>query len=325
MRAATGFRSIPSRWAGPAANVRTVDSGLLWSIKRHIGLVVLIGLTVFASSAALLWAALGFPAASSSRLDIVKVALTVVAGVGGVVALVVAYRKQRISESAETRERSKLLNERFGAACNQIGNESPTVRLAGIYALAALADEWPEQRQVCIDVLCSYLRIPYEPSVESEWYLDAESEVRLAITSVISRHLRADAPFSWQGHDFDLVRAVLRSADFSGIQLPSGRFFLSLARFPAGWISFDGMVVSGGEVWFGGATFDGARVTFDGAEFRGGRVKFEGAGFNGGEVSFRGAKFAGGVVDLSESVITVMPVFDEGEKPGLKLPGIVGA
>jgi membrane protein implicated in regulation of membrane protease activity len=286
----------------------------------HIGVVVLIGVTVFALAAALLWAALGFPSAAASRLDIIKVALTVVAGVGGVVALVVAYRRQRVSESAETRERAKLLNERFGAACNQIGNENPTVRLAGVYALASLADEWPEQRQVCIDVLCSYLRIPYEPDVESEWYHDAESEVRLSITSVLSQHLRPDARVSWQGHDFDLVRAVLRSADFAGIHVPSGTFFLSLARFPGGWVSFDGMVVSGGEVWFGGATFGGARVTFDNAEFRAGRVRFEGADFAAGEVSFRGARFTGGEVDLSEAVITVMPVFDEGEKPGLKLP-----
>ncbi|WP_394614888.1 hypothetical protein JNUCC0626_34320 [Lentzea sp. JNUCC 0626] len=295
-----------------------MNEGLLWSIKRHIGLVVLIGLAVFGSSAALLWAALGFPAAPAQRLDVIKVALTVVAGVGGVVALVVAYRKQRISESAETREQTKLLTERFGAACNQIGNESPTVRLAGIYALASLADEWPAQRQMCIDVLCSYLRIPYEPLVESEWYLDAESEVRFAITSVISRHLRDGAPVSWQGHDFDLVRAVLRSADFSGITMSSGTLFLSLARFPAGWISFDGMKVTGGEVWFGGACFEGARMTFDGAEFAAGKVKFEGAEFTGGEVSFRNARFAGALVDLSAAVITVPPLFDDGEKPGLK-------
>ncbi|HUQ57536.1 pentapeptide repeat-containing protein [Lentzea sp.] len=281
---------------------------------------MLIGVTVFALAAALLWAALGFPSAPSSRLDIIKVALTVVAGVGGVVALVVAYRRQRVSESAEARERVKLLNERFGAACNQIGNEAPSVRLAGVYALAALADEWPEQRQVCIDVLCSYLRLPYEPSLDSDWYHDAESEVRLTVTTLISQHLRDGARVSWRGHDFDLVRAVLRSADFAGVHVPSGTFFLSLARFPGGWISFDGMVVDGGEVWFGGTTFGGARVTFDKAEFRSGRVQFEGADFAAGEVSFRGALFAGGEVDLSKAQITVMPVFDEGEKPGLKLP-----
>jgi hypothetical protein len=281
---------------------------------------VLIGLTVFALAAALLWAALGFPTASSARLDIIKVALTVVAGVGGVVALVVAYRKQRVTESAETREHLKLLNERFGAACNQIGNEAPTVRLAGVYALASLADEWPQQRQTCIDVLCAYLRVPHEPPIDSEWYHDAESEVRLSITSVIAQHLRDGAPVSWQGHDFDLVRAVLRAADFSGIRMSSGTLFLSLARFPGGWISFDGLKVSGGEVWFGGATFEGARVTFDNAEFTGGRMKFEGAEFNSGEVSFRGARFAGGEVDLSEAEIKVAPVFDDGEKPGLKMP-----
>jgi hypothetical protein len=37
-------------------------------------------------------------------------------------------------------------------------------------------------------------------------------------------------------------------------------------------------------------------------------------------VSFRRARLAGGEVDLSEAVITVAPVFDDGEKPGLKLP-----
>ncbi|SDF56691.1 Pentapeptide repeat-containing protein [Lentzea fradiae] len=278
------------------------------------------GLAVFAAAAALLWTALGFPAAPTPRLDIVKVALTVVAGMGGVVALVVAYRKQRVTESAETRERVKLLNDRFGAACTQMGHDTPTVRLAGVYALASLADEWPDQRQVCIDVLCSYLRVPHEPDLDSPWSHDAETEVRLSITRILSRHLRPGAPVNWQGHDFDLVRAVLRAADFAGIHVPSGKFHLSLARFPGGWVSFDGMVVDGGEVWFGGATFEGARVTFDGAEFRSGVVRFEGADFAGGEVSFRRARFLGGEVDLSEVVGAVLPLFDEGEKPGLKLP-----
>ena len=56
-----------------STTVHLVDSGLPWSIKRHIGLVVLIGLAVFAASAVLLWSALGFPAAPASRLDIIKV------------------------------------------------------------------------------------------------------------------------------------------------------------------------------------------------------------------------------------------------------------
>jgi membrane protein implicated in regulation of membrane protease activity len=299
----------------------------LWSIRRHIVAVVVIGLSVFVLAAVLLWLALGLPATPSpdTRLNIIKIALSVVAGVGGVVALVVAYRRQRIGEVAEARERVKVLNERFATACSQIGHDKPTVRLAGIYAMASLADEWLEQRQVCIDVLCAYLRIPYEPALDSQWQHDEESEVRLSITSVISAHLRPGAPVSWQGHEFNLVRAVLRSAEFAGIQMTGGRFFLSLVRFPGGWISFDGMHVSGGEVWFGGAEFEGARVTFDDAEFSGGRVQFDGATFTGGEVSFRGARFTGGEVDLSKvdtDNYTAPPVFDQWETPppGLLLP-----
>jgi hypothetical protein len=303
------------------------DAGL-WSIRKHIVAVVLTGLAVFAVAAVSLWVALGFPAAPSpdTRLNIIKIALSVVAGVGGVVALVVAYRKQRIGEAAEARERVKVLNDRFATACSQIGHEKPTVRLAGIYAMASLADEWAEQRQVCIEVLCAYLRIPYEPALESPWLHDEESEVRLSITSVISEHLRPGAPVSWQGHEFNLVRAVLRSADFAGIHVTGGRFYLSLAQFPGGRTAFDGMHVSGGEVWFGGAEFNGATVNFDNAEFSGGRVQFDGAVFTGGEVSFRGAKFTGGEVDLSKvntDEYTAPPVFDPWDTPppGLLLPG----
>ncbi|MEV6826153.1 pentapeptide repeat-containing protein [Amycolatopsis sp. NPDC051102] len=299
----------------------------LRSIRGHIVAVVLIGLGVFAAATVLLWLALGLPSAPGpdTRLNVIKIALSVVAGVGGVVALVVAYRKQRIGEVAEARERVKVLNDRFASACAQIGHDKPAVRLAGLYAMASLADEWAEQRQVCIDVLCAYLRIPYEPALDSPWYHDEESEVRFSVTSVISDHLRPGAPVSWQGHEFNLLRVILRSADFADIQVPAGRLLFSLARFPAGWTSFDGMHVCGGEVWFGGADFRGGRVTFDNAEFSGGRVQFDGAAFTGGEVTFRGARFTGGEVDLSRASpddYTTPPVFDPWETPppGLLLP-----
>jgi len=29
--------------------------------------------------------------------------------------------------------------------------------------MAGLADDWKVNRQICIDVLCAYLRMPYEP------------------------------------------------------------------------------------------------------------------------------------------------------------------
>ncbi|MGZ4521529.1 MAG: hypothetical protein ACXVGA_08115, partial [Mycobacteriaceae bacterium] len=70
-----------------------------------------------------------------------------VVGVGGAVALVVAYRKRRLGEDehrrqdeASARDLTRLFNERFARASDQLGSERPAIRLAGIYAMAGLAD-----------------------------------------------------------------------------------------------------------------------------------------------------------------------------------------
>jgi hypothetical protein len=92
----------------------------------------------------------------------------VIGGIGAAVALVVAYRRQKIHEQenqrakrTEQRENTRLFNERFSAASAQLGHEKAAVRLAGAYGLAGLADDWDEQ--ISIDVLCAYIRMPYEP------------------------------------------------------------------------------------------------------------------------------------------------------------------
>src|SRR5689334_22112552 len=61
-------------------------------------------------------------------------------------------------------QRTRTLNERPATAAEQLGGDkSPAIRLAGVYAMAGLADDWKENRQTCVDVLCAYLRLPYEP------------------------------------------------------------------------------------------------------------------------------------------------------------------
>ena len=76
-------------------------------------------------------------------------------------------RKQLDRTLAE--QRTRTLNERFATAAGQLGNDKPpAVRLAGVYAMAGLADDWPENRQTCVDVLCAYLRMPYEPDPGEE-------------------------------------------------------------------------------------------------------------------------------------------------------------
>jgi hypothetical protein len=91
---------------------------------------------------------------SKTLFDLVKLSFGVVAGAGALVALVVAYRRQRVDEDAALRDATRLHTERFTTAVSQLGNDSAAVRLGGVHALTGLADDAPtrELRQTCIDV-----------------------------------------------------------------------------------------------------------------------------------------------------------------------------
>lgn len=109
-----------------------------------------------------------------------------------------AQREQLARTLAEQHVRT--LNERFATATEKLGaDKPPAVRLAGIYALAGLADDWEENRQTCIDVLCGYLRMPYslDPG-EGDARLGflADREVRHTVIRVIAGHLEDGAKVS---------------------------------------------------------------------------------------------------------------------------------
>ncbi|MBE1585084.1 uncharacterized protein YjbI with pentapeptide repeats [Nonomuraea angiospora] len=264
--------------------------------------VMLVG--AVALSVGLIWAALawlGVPNRSGQSvtvtevLEVIKISLAIVAGTGGVVALIVAYRKQRVTEVGEQREQAKLYAERFDKAADKLGSESGAVRLAGIHALASLADDWVGGRQMCIDVLCAYLRMPRgsrpdatNPEGLVAWH--GMAEVRATAIRLISAHLQRGAPIPWHGHDFD----------FTGVTFDTRASFAT-AVFSAGKVRFDGAVFSGGRVTFDGAVFSGGTVSFDGASFSGGEVRFLRATFSGSTVSFEDAAFSAGTVGFDEA------------------------
>lgn len=102
---------------------------------------------------------------TSEVLDLVKLGFALVAGVGGTVGLVLAYQRHLIAVEAgqrerakearedakEAREEAKLFNERFGTAAGQLASPEYAVKLAGVYAMATLADDWDAGRQTCIN------------------------------------------------------------------------------------------------------------------------------------------------------------------------------
>ncbi len=233
--------------------------------------------------------------------DAIKTTLAILTLAGAVLAGVYAYRRQRIAESDAHRADANQFADRYTTAAEQLGHERAAVRLAGVYALARLADDWKEQRQVCIDVLCAYLRMPYQPDQEAPGYKEGEREVRLTIIRLVRDHLRHDpeSPHSWHGRDFDFTGATFDGGDFSGAVFSSGRVRFTHAVFSGGTVRFDGAKFSGSEVSFIRAKFSGGRVSFDGATFPAGTVRFAHAMFFHGKVSFDGAEFSGGTVSFT--------------------------
>ncbi|MGW7150874.1 pentapeptide repeat-containing protein, partial [Streptomyces sp. NPDC054878] len=212
---------------------------------------------------------------AKTLFDLVKLSFGVVAGAGALVALVVAYRRQRVDEAGAHREATRLHTERFSQAVDKLGADSPAVRLGGVHALAGLADDAPDNnlRQTCIDVLCAYLRLPFptDPGVLSDPLPDGTSpteeqrdahqdrkdrhhalrEVRHTILRLIGDHYRRSLGThrSWQGHSLDLTGvAIDGNMDFTG------------AVFSGGTVSFDNATFSGSTVSFRDATFSGSTV-----------------------------------------------------------------
>ncbi|XKK37270.1 pentapeptide repeat-containing protein [Nocardiopsis sp. ARC36] len=244
-------------------------------------------------------------------------AFAIVAGLGGVALLVIAYRRQRTTETGEQREVTKLFNERFTAAYTELGSEHAAVRLGAVHALAHLADDAPSEKEVqmVIDVLCAYLRMPYSSKQEPlpkaastdqreehqkrELEFASFREVRHTIIRIIGNHLRG--PSRWRGKDFDFTGVVFDGGDLSQVRFTGGRVSFDDAEFAGGEVSFSGTDFAGATVSFSRTKFTHGRVSFSKTIFTGGTVRFDGTHFTGSEVVFNKSTFNGGRVSFDEA------------------------
>jgi hypothetical protein len=191
----------------------------------------------------------GAPALKDT-VSVLQLVFATVAGAGALVALIVAYRRQKITEADSVHDRTRVFNERFTAIAAQLGDVQPAVRLAGVHAMAGLADDWKQNRQTCVDVLCAYLRLPYDPAPgdevtthltpsELEGALarraayQANREVRHTIIRLIGAHLRPGAAASWQGLNFDFTEVVFDGVTSKAPDSPAGPWRLPPPGFPA--------------------------------------------------------------------------------------------
>src|SRR6478735_9212335 len=228
------FRNVRSRvtdgWRGLARSLR----GLPLLPAVCLAVVGAVGIVLLATW--ILRVVIHTSAKEADPVDITKLSFTVAGGVGAAAALVVAYRRQRDVEQGR-------FVERFSAAAAELGDRDVAVRIAGVYAMAGVADESTGlRRQQCIDVLCGYLRLPYSPELGSSHqsklvltepraaddgsplegghqerhleYRQNDKEVRATIVREIAEHLR-DHEYSWSACDFDFCTAHLEDVDFS--------------------------------------------------------------------------------------------------------------
>jgi len=161
-------------------------------------------------------------------LDRIKVTLTALGGVGAVGYLVIKYRERAALERGEA-------DEKLVRAVQQLGDPSPQVRIAGVYALAEVADtyEGPYHQRV-VDILCGYLRTDRllkdangdtryatndDGTPNYDQPLSADGAIESTVLSVLTSHLRANrsAPQGpWSNCNIDLHRTILTEAvDFS--------------------------------------------------------------------------------------------------------------
>jgi hypothetical protein len=208
---------------------------------------------------------------------------------GALLTGVYAYRKQRLAEGDAARADAKQLFERYGAAAELLGDEAPEARLAGAYAMARLADDWTDQRQMCVDVLCSYIRLPYERDHTKSGYRRGDREVRRTIMRIIRDSLRRDDPaWRWEDINFSFEGAVFDYGD------------LSKAKFSGGVLNFHKAEFADRSFTFKEAQFRNTRVYFTGSEFSGATVTFENADFSAAEKVEFSAVFKSGTVSFDE-------------------------
>ncbi len=196
------------------------------------------------------------------------------------------------------------LQDRFTTAAEQLAHDSTAVQQAGAYAFASLADDWldlsprkPEQAQVCIDVLCTYLRTHHlDKLVRGAEYdyasIPVDQPVRDTIVQIIASHLRATpTSLSWAHLEFDFTGAHFWNADFHGAVFWGAHTSFVGAQFHGKQTQFDYAQFNGDQASFGDAEFHSDVTSFDEAIFHGSQARFDEAQFYGNQTSFKGTRF----------------------------------
>ncbi|WP_306748290.1 pentapeptide repeat-containing protein [Saccharothrix yanglingensis] len=257
----------------------------------------------------------------NARFNALRTGLSIGVGGGGIFALYLAWRRQHATEiglvqkerdqadvarayelQRETAEHTRLHAERVAAtterdaearritdlyakSVEQLGSDKAPVRHGGLYALERLAQDHPENpalRQTVVNVLCAYLRAPFDIPGDSpdantdratrDEYREQvqEREVRLTAQRILLAHMKpGNEPARpkntfWPDTKLDLTGATLIDWHMDGCRVDDARF--NKATF-VGYTQFERTTFTG-NAWFREATFT-STTSFDETQIRG--------------------------------------------------------
>ncbi|MFG3340637.1 pentapeptide repeat-containing protein [Glycomyces sp. NPDC048151] len=232
-----------------------------------------------------------------------------------------ALRRQEHLERTATATADDALQRRITdariRAVEQLGSDNPAVRIGGLHNLERIGQQHRELRQVVLDEVCSYLRLPHSPpgpvmrerlparqfepigpppAEPATNGADAEHEVRLIAQEILQRHLKRGDDH-WEHTRLNLRNANLSGIRLSGCHLASPDFssvtFTGYTGFEA--VTFAGDANFSAAVFHDSSSFETATFTGD-AEFSSAEfsryTSFELATFTG-EADFQSANFHG--------------------------------
>jgi hypothetical protein len=137
------------------------------------------------------------------------------------------HDRQTLESDRANHERERAADDRFLRAVEQLGHATDQVRVGALHALAGLARGRPSYTQDVLDVLCSYLRRPFDhPEYRATRGDDVDKSLDLAeadrwrVVRLTAQRLLADllpkvGDPDAEAYDLDLTGATLEYCDLS--------------------------------------------------------------------------------------------------------------
>ena len=225
-------------WIAFAAKKSINPQTLSLYIKKHLNrLPLFAAICLWVTAAVILYTALNWMwgksgvlsgwtlnGETSGPLERIKSSLVIIGGIGGVGYLVIKYREQSGAERDRARLEENEADKKLADAVQQLGSESPQVRIAGVYALADVADTYGSEKygvdynKRAVEILCGYLRTPRSD----------DGAVESTLLRVMTQHLRNDAhsqKSAWSELKIDLHGAnFIETVDLSETKMHSADF-----------------------------------------------------------------------------------------------------